>query len=91
MEKGEGHQGVPSINEAKQYKLTEKDTETLKKVRQKIIIGNPQEVKHKLFELRTKYQADEMMINTITYLPEDRIRSYELIAKEVYSEGFPLK
>ena len=87
MEKGEGQQGVPSISEAKQYKLTERDKETLEKVRQKMIIGNPQEVKQKLFELKTKYQADEMMINTITYLPEDRIRSYELIANEVYLEG----
>lgn len=43
-------------------------------------------MKRKLFELKTKYQADEVMINTITHLPEDRIRSYELIAKEVYSE-----
>ncbi|MER2113992.1 MAG: LLM class flavin-dependent oxidoreductase [Solibacillus isronensis] len=86
MDKGESKQGVPSISEAKQYKLTDKDKETLEKFRQKIIIGNPQEVKHKLFELRTKYKADEMMINTITHLPEDRIRSYELIAKAVYSE-----
>ncbi|MER2118866.1 MAG: LLM class flavin-dependent oxidoreductase [Solibacillus sp.] len=87
MEKGEGQQGVPSISEAKQYKLTERDKETLEKVRQKMIIGNPQEVKQKLFELKKEYQADEMMINTITYLPEDRIRSYELIANEVYLEG----
>jgi len=86
MEKGKSKQGVPSISEAQQYKLDETDKETLKKVRQKIIIGNPQEVKRKLFELKTKYQADEVMINTITHLPEDRIRSYELIAKEVYSE-----
>ena len=82
-EKGEGHQGVPSIKEAKQYKLTEKEKESLKKMRQNMIIGNPHEVKQKLFELQTKYQADEIMINTITYSPEDRIQSYELIAKEV--------
>lgn len=91
MDKGEGHQGIPSINEAEQYKLTEKEIEKLDKVRQSMIIGNPYEVKQKLFELKTKYQADEIMINTITYLPEDRIRSYELIAKEVFSEGKHLK
>ena len=85
--KGEGHPGVPSIKEAQQYKLTEKEVETLEKIRENIIIGNPHEVKQKLFELKTKYRADEMMINTITYFPEDRIRSYELIAKEVFSEG----
>ncbi|MBD8034884.1 MULTISPECIES: LLM class flavin-dependent oxidoreductase [Solibacillus] len=87
IEKGETHQGVPSIKEAQQYKLTEKDLETLEKVKQNIIIGNPHEVKQKLFDLKKTYEADEMMINTITYSPEDRIRSYELIAKEVFSEG----
>ncbi|WP_339194547.1 LLM class flavin-dependent oxidoreductase [Solibacillus sp. FSL R5-0449] len=84
MEKGERKQGVPSISEAKQYELTEKDQEILERVRQKLIIGNPQEVKQKLFELKTKYHADEIMINTITHSPLDRIRSYELIAKEIF-------
>lgn len=91
MEKGESQQGVPSLSDAQQYKLTEKDKETLEKVRQKIIIGNPQEVKQKLYELKTRYEADEVMINTITYLPEDRIQSYELIAKEVFSDENRLK
>ncbi|NEU31998.1 LLM class flavin-dependent oxidoreductase [bacterium LRH843] len=86
-EKGEGHQGVPSINEAKQYKLTEKEMESLERIRQNMIIGNPHKVKQKLFELKTKYRADEIMINTITYSPEDRILSYKLIAKEVFPKG----
>ncbi|MEK3766092.1 LLM class flavin-dependent oxidoreductase [Solibacillus sp. FSL K6-4121] len=86
MDKGKAHQGVPSISEAKQYTLNEQEKETLKKMRQNMIIGNPHEVKQKLFELKAKYEADEMMINTITYLPEDRIRSYELIAKEVFQK-----
>ena len=91
MKKGEAKQGVPSISEAQHYNLSDKDKETLEKVRQKIIIGNPQEVKQKLYELKTRYQADEVMINTITYLPEDRIQSYELIAKEVFSDENRLK
>jgi alkanesulfonate monooxygenase SsuD/methylene tetrahydromethanopterin reductase-like flavin-dependent oxidoreductase (luciferase family) len=90
IEKGM-QQGIPSIKEAKQYKLTEKELETLKKVKQNIIIGNPHEVKLQLFKLKTNYHADEIMINTITYLPEDRIRSYELIAKEIFSEDSLLK
>ncbi|MCZ2258284.1 LLM class flavin-dependent oxidoreductase [Sporosarcina sp. G11-34] len=84
--KEEGHQGVPSIKEAKQYKLTKKEKESFEKMKQNMIIGNPYEVKQKLVELQTKYQADEIMINTITYSPEDRIQSYKLIAKEVFSK-----
>lgn len=83
--KGEGHQGIPSIKEAKQYKPTEKEKDSMSKMRQNMIIGNPYAVKQELFELQSKYQADEIMINTITYLPEDRIQSYKLITKEMFS------
>ncbi|MEK3886160.1 LLM class flavin-dependent oxidoreductase [Bacillus sp. FSL K6-3431] len=82
-EKGKGLFGVPSIREAKEYKLTDKEKEILEKMRQKVIIGNPQEVNRKLTELQTTHKADEIMINTITYCPKDRIHSYTLIAKEL--------
>ena len=85
-DKGEGYQGVPSIKEAKQYKLTEKEKDSLNKMRQNMIIGNPHVVKQKLIELQTKYQVDEIMINTITYSPKDRIQSYKLVAKEIFSK-----
>jgi len=84
-DKGEGHQGVPSIEVAKKYKITEKEKDSLNKIRQNMIIGNPQEVKRELMDLQTNYQADEIMINTITYSPNDRIQSYKLIAKEIFS------
>ncbi|WP_203247360.1 LLM class flavin-dependent oxidoreductase [Sporosarcina beigongshangi] len=82
--KGEGHQGIPSIKEAKHYKLTDKEMESLKAMKQNMIIGNPLEVRQKLFELQTNYRADEIMMNTITYSLEDRIQSYKLIAEEVF-------
>ncbi|EGL16723.1 MULTISPECIES: LLM class flavin-dependent oxidoreductase [unclassified Paenibacillus] len=85
-DKGEGHQRVPSVKEAKQYKITEKEKDSLNKMKQNMIIGNPHELKRKLMELQTKYQADEIMINTITYSPKDRIHSYKLIAKEIFSK-----
>lgn len=51
-----------------------------------MVIGNPREVKEQLFELQTSYEADEIMIITITHRYEDRIQSYELIANEVLSD-----
>jgi luciferase family oxidoreductase group 1 len=80
--KGEGA-GVPSIAEAKQYLLTEEEKVALEKMRQKMIIGNPIDVKEKLKSLQKQYRADEIMIVTITHSPEDRLQSYKLIAKEV--------
>ncbi|GGA76150.1 LLM class flavin-dependent oxidoreductase [Ornithinibacillus halotolerans] len=85
-DKWERNHGVPSLEKAKQYTLTQKELESIEKKKQNIIIGNPLEVKLKLHDLRTKYQADEIMINTITYSPEDRKLSYQLIAKEVFNE-----
>lgn len=81
-EKREGKAGVPSISVAKEYFKQENLYEGFEKMKRKIIIGNPIEVKDKLQELALTYKADEIMIVTITYSPEDRLNSYELIARE---------
>jgi luciferase family oxidoreductase group 1 len=80
--KGEGTSGIPSIEEAKDYKLSPEEYETVEKMKRKMIIGNPNHVKNRLFELHKKFNPDEIMILTITYSFEDRIKSYELIARE---------
>lgn len=81
--KGEGHRGVPSIEEAKQYKLDDREKDTLVNMKKNIIIGNPQEVTQKLIELHATYKADEIMLSTITYSAEARRNSYRLIANEL--------
>lgn len=82
-EKGGGHLGVPSIQEANQYVLNQTEKTTLDKMKQNMIIGNPHVVKQKLNELQTLYKVDEIMIVTITHSPKDRIQSYQLIAEEI--------
>ncbi|MGM0901138.1 MAG: LLM class flavin-dependent oxidoreductase [Bacillota bacterium] len=82
-EKGKGQQGVPSINESKEYPLSEKELHTIENQKQNMIIGNPQEVALELRKLQALYQADEIMIVTITNSIEDRIHSYELIMGEI--------
>ncbi|MTT31344.1 MsnO8 family LLM class oxidoreductase [Terrilactibacillus sp. BCM23-1] len=79
--KGEGG-FIPSFRDAKHYSLSESEKNELAKKKRNMIIGDPDEVKERLQELQTTYQADEIMIVTITYNPQDKIRSYELIAKE---------
>lgn len=80
---GGGSLGVPSVEEAKQYLLTEKVQAGVEKMKQNMMVGNPEKVSRKLEELRHNYQADEIMIVTITYNPEDKIRSYQLIAEQL--------
>ncbi|MBT2689531.1 LLM class flavin-dependent oxidoreductase [Bacillus sp. ISL-47] len=82
-DKGEGNQGIPSIEEAKSYFLNVNQDPFTKK--SSLIIGNPTEVAQELRDMQDRYQADEIMIVTIVHRYEARLRSYELIAKEVLS------
>ncbi|WP_209120989.1 hypothetical protein [Alkalihalobacillus sp. BA299] len=52
------------------------------KEKRKIVVGNPQKVIQQLYDLKTMYEANEVMIVTITHSYEDRLKSYELIANE---------
>lgn len=81
-EKGEGHV-IPSIEEALKYKLNETEQEKILKMKERMVVGSPNEVKDRLYGLQDQYKVDEMMILTITHSPEDRMKSYELIAKEI--------
>lgn len=84
-EKGEGKNGIPSIQQALEFPLTLKEKEAVEKMKEKIFIGNPTEVKEQILGFQKEYQADEIMINTNTFSIEDRIQSYHLIAKELLS------
>ncbi|MEQ2525454.1 LLM class flavin-dependent oxidoreductase [Robertmurraya yapensis] len=84
ISKGRGEaSGVPSIEEAKDYPLSEKEKEQLEIMKRNMIIGTPSEVKERLIQMKDQYNVDEIMIVTITYSPEDKIQSYRLIAKEI--------
>jgi luciferase family oxidoreductase group 1 len=47
-----------------------------------MILGTPKECKEKIEKLALDYGVDEVMIVNVTYSFEDRINSYELLAKE---------
>ncbi|MGD6943189.1 LLM class flavin-dependent oxidoreductase [Cytobacillus gottheilii] len=81
-ESKEGNQGVPSIENAKNTPLSLEEKAKFEAMKEKIIFGNPAEVKQKLDLLQNQYHADELMIVTITYDPSDKYESYRLIAQE---------
>jgi luciferase family oxidoreductase group 1 len=81
--KGEGDKGVPALEDAKNYYPMEKWSQIIHEAKKKMIIGNPIEVRQELMRMQKLYQADEIMIVTITHRYEDRIRSYELLSKEM--------
>ncbi|MEK4654325.1 LLM class flavin-dependent oxidoreductase [Niallia sp. FSL W8-0954] len=83
-DKGEKNNGIPTLEEARNYSFTSDEKERIQEMRKKMMIGNPKEVKQQLAELQSAYSVDEIMIVTITNSYERRIKSYELIAKEVW-------
>jgi alkanesulfonate monooxygenase SsuD/methylene tetrahydromethanopterin reductase-like flavin-dependent oxidoreductase (luciferase family) len=46
-----------------------------------VVLGAPQEVRERLLEMRAEFEADELMIITITGDYDSRLRSYELLAE----------
>jgi alkanesulfonate monooxygenase SsuD/methylene tetrahydromethanopterin reductase-like flavin-dependent oxidoreductase (luciferase family) len=49
--------------------------------RERLVLGDPDEVRRRLLDLAEHYAADELMIITITGDYASRQRSYELVAE----------
>ncbi|MDM5315246.1 LLM class flavin-dependent oxidoreductase [Fictibacillus sp. b24] len=80
---GKGDRGIPSIEEAQNHFSKDQQTQLLHEAKRKMVIGSPTEVIEELNKLQKIYEADEMIIVTITHRYEDRTRSYELLANEI--------
>jgi luciferase family oxidoreductase group 1 len=80
-ENNEGIEGIPSIEKAKNH-FRRLGVEPVIN-RKRDIIGSPKEVAEQLKEIKHRYHADEIMIVTLVHQYEDRLRSYELISKEL--------
>ncbi|TVP86147.1 MAG: LLM class flavin-dependent oxidoreductase [Alkalicoccus sp.] len=79
VEKGLGLKGTPAPEKAFHYPYEKYDLARIRENRERMIVGGPERVKDRLEKFASAYQTDELMICTITYNPEDRLRSYELL------------
>lgn len=75
--------GTPSPESAMSYPYTKFERLLVEENRKRMIIGSPKQVVDKLEELAAAYNADEVMLVTITYNFEDKLKSYQLIAEEM--------
>jgi len=62
--------------------FTAEEMATLEATHRKSFVGDPAQVATKLRSLADTYDLDELVINTWTYDPAVRRRSYELLAQE---------
>ena len=72
---------VPSADEARAYPYTEADRKRIAHHRRRVVLGTPDTVRARLLDMQDTFQADELMIITITGDYGSRLRSYELLAR----------
>ncbi|WP_078553706.1 LLM class flavin-dependent oxidoreductase [Bacillus alkalicellulosilyticus] len=82
-ENGSRRNGLPSREEAMEYKLTEMEKGKIERMRKNIVTGNPHELIEKLKQIQKTYQANEIMVVTHTHSASDRLRSYQLLGEEI--------
>ena len=71
---------VPSHEEARAYPYTEADRRRIAHNRRRLMLGTPATVRDQLLALQREFEADELMVITITGDYDSRLKSYELLA-----------
>jgi len=72
---------VATTDEALARSYSEAERAIIAKERARAVVGTPEQVKARLLELEEQFQADEVMLVTITGDYASRLRSYELLAE----------
>jgi alkanesulfonate monooxygenase SsuD/methylene tetrahydromethanopterin reductase-like flavin-dependent oxidoreductase (luciferase family) len=72
----------PTPEEAESYEYSHGELELIRQNREKRAVGTPKQVSEKLKMMAEDFNADEIMLVSITHDPIARKRSYELIANE---------
>lgn len=72
---------VPSYEEASAYSYTEADRRRIAHNRRRLVLGGPDTVRDRLLDLARESEADELMVVTITGDYDERLKSYERLAR----------
>jgi luciferase family oxidoreductase group 1 len=70
----------PTVAEAQAHLWTPQQIAIAEQNRNRAIVGAPEQVKAQLEALAAQYEADELVVVTITEDEQSRLRSYELLA-----------
>lgn len=77
---------VPPIDRALTFLESLPKNEDPFRTRRRAIVGSPDTVRKGIEKAVAEYEADEVMVVTITFAHADRRRSYELIARELQAK-----
>jgi alkanesulfonate monooxygenase SsuD/methylene tetrahydromethanopterin reductase-like flavin-dependent oxidoreductase (luciferase family) len=78
----EGAIKYPTPAEAGEFSWTDEDRALVRDRLETQFVGSPETVAGRLRQLQEATHADELVITTITHQHADRVRSYQLLAKE---------
>jgi luciferase family oxidoreductase group 1 len=70
---------VPTAEEAARHQYSAEERRYVMSQRARAVIGGPAKAKRELTEMTQRYEADELMVLTITGNYDSRRRSYELL------------
>jgi luciferase family oxidoreductase group 1 len=73
---------IPTLAQAESQTYSERELAYIRSQRARAVIGDPSQVRERLLQLREAFDADELMILTITGDYASRLKSYELLARE---------
>lgn len=74
---------TPHPETALNYPYSDYEQYRLQENRKRMIVGDPKQVKEQFIKLCEDYQTDEIMLVTITHDFAAKLKSFELIAKEI--------
>ncbi len=72
---------IPTTEQALAWSYSDQERAIVQRERQRVVLGTPDSVKESLLQIQQAYEADELMIITITGEYAARLRSYELLAE----------
>jgi len=70
----------PSVEEAERYPYNAQELAIAQHAARRSVVGTPDQVRERLLAMAADYQADELVVVTITHDFKARLRSYELLA-----------
>jgi luciferase family oxidoreductase group 1 len=71
----------PSVEEAERYPYNAQEAAIAQHASRRSVVGTPEQVRERLLAMAADYQADELIVVTITHDFKARLRSYELLAE----------
>ena len=72
---------IGSYDDIKNYQFSSVELERVKFNSGRVVSGTKEQVKDQLNRLATDFDLDEIVVATMTYNKEDRVRSFELLAE----------